>query len=614
MKKKLYEGYIYVLFAIIFIFIVLCVSYFRDTPNIDISTSIYYICLALGYAFLYSIVMFVITYIPLSLLFKSNKIPRLGFIVLAILFQIYIVVDVFVFAIYKFHLDWAGFNFYLNAGSDVFVFDIKLKIGIGIVWFFTSILPYILVYLFAHKLSKRLTIKRVNIFTLSFILLFIISNVTYIFARKYSQMSIIKSTECLPIFPSQFIRDFSEKWKTPESAQIDKIMLDIPKEKINYPLSPIVANEVSKKKNIVMILIDSWSIRTFDKETTPNIYHFADSAQRFNQHFSGSNATDGSIFSMFYSLPYSYHDAMERDKAYPVFFEELKKQNYDIGIFSSAFLVQQTTVFGGLQGIDLFTEGGSAFKQDMNITKKTIDFINKQDSKKPFYAFTFYDLAHAMSIPEEYRQKFTPSWSETNYIALNNDMDPTPFFNLYRNCLYFIDQEIAKIIEELKSKNLLDNTVIIITGDHGQEFNESKQNYWGHSSNYSKWQIQIPFILYDPQLEKGIAYDHTTTHYDIVPTILNQCLGVQTPTKDYSLGNLLHDESNRYPFWSGGSGEFKVRTSLVFQNFLVTAEHSLGLCFVTDRDLKPLPNSTLTTHMEEFNKAKEQKERFHQMN
>lgn len=611
-KQKLYNGYIYLLFAILFISIVLFINYFRDITSIDAPTIIYYSALSLGYAFAYSTIMFLITYAPLSLLFSSNVVPRIAFTIVAIIFQIYIVVDVFVFAIYKFHLDWAGIQFYLNAGKDVFVFDIKLKIGIGLVWFFTSILPYTLVSIYGGRLSKYLTQKKINILTSFFLVLFIASNVTYIFARRNSEMSIIKSTECLPIFPSQFFKDATAGWKSPEAANIDKIMLEIPQGKMNYPLSPIVSNDSVKKPNIVMILIDSWSIRSFDKEVTPNISHFADSAQRFDQHYSGSNATDGSVFSMFYSMPYSYHDAVDRDKTYPVFFEELKKQNYNIGIYSSAYLVLRNTVFGGLKDIDVMTEGGSSFKQDENITKKTIDFIDQQDADKPFFAFTFYDLAHAISIPEEYRHQFTPSWSETNYLALNNDMDPTPFFNLYKNCVYFIDSEIKKILDTLEQKGMLDNTIVIITGDHGQEFNESKQNNWGHSSNFTNWQIQIPFVLYDPQGAKGVEYKHATTHYDLVPTLMHDYLGVKTPIDQYSLGNLMHTDANRYPFWSGGSGEFKVRTGLVFPDFLVTAEHSLGLCFTTDRNLKPLPNSTLELHYDDFEKAWEEKTRFHQ--
>src|SRR3712207_9402754 len=61
-----------------------------------------------------------------------------------------------------------------------------------------------------------------------------------------------------------------------------------------------------------------------------------------------------------------------------------------------------------------------------------------------------------------------------------------------------IDSLIGLTLDKLKQKDLLRNTVVIITGDHGQEFNENHCNYWGHSSNYSQWQIHVPLIYYYP--------------------------------------------------------------------------------------------------------------------
>lgn len=158
-------------------------------------------------------------------------------------------------------------------------------------------------------------------------------------------------------------------------------------------------------------------------------------------------------------------------------------------------------------------------------------------------------MDHAISLPEEAQKPFTPSWNYPDYLALNNSMDPTPFFNLYKNCSYNIDLYIDKVLKALDEKNLLENTIIIITGDHGQEFNENKKNYWGHSSNYSQYQINVPFMIYYPNIENpGKVYNHTTTHYDIVPTISKRFLGVENPYQDYSIGTDIYDSTTtRYP-------------------------------------------------------------------
>ena len=50
-----------------------------------------------------------------------------------------------------------------------------------------------------------------------------------------------------------------------------------------------------------------------------------------------------------------------------------------------------------------------------------------------------------------------------------------------------MDDLIGKVINQLKNKGLLENTIIIITGDHGQEFNDNKKGYWEHGGNFSKY-------------------------------------------------------------------------------------------------------------------------------
>lgn len=457
----------------------------------------------------------------------------------------------------------------------------------------------------ASFLSKKVILTVFAIFSFAFIS----SNVLYILARKYNYNTITSNSEYIPCFQSKALNKIVIKWNLSELDELDETMFYVPQKKMKYPLSPIQTADSIPNYNIVMILIDSWSIRTFNEETTPSIYQFAQTAQQFKEHYSGANATIGGLFSLFYSLPYSYHYSAEKEKLYPVLFDQMKNLGYNIDVFSSANLVLETTVFGNLDNIAHSTNGNSTFERDIKITDKTIDFIEKQNYAKPFFSLTFYDLGHAISIPEEYRKQFTPSWSEPNYIALKNDLDPTPFFNLYQNCIYFIDQQIKRILDKLEAKKMLDKTVIIITGDHGQEFNESKKNNWGHFSNYSKWQIQIPFIFHDPsRTDRGVIHDYVTTHYDVAPTLLTNFLGIMNSTDEYALGRNLYDSSNRYPFWSG---DFTIRTSLVFKNELVTAEHASGIMNVTDRNLNPLPRSVIEDRKNYFLNAQKQKERFY---
>ena len=90
----------------------------------------------------------------------------------------------------------------------------------------------------------------------------------------------------------------------------------------------------------------------------------------------------------------------------------------------------------------------------------------------------------------------------------------------------------------------MENTVVIITGDHGQEFNENKKNYWGHNSNYSPVQLRVPFMYFDSSQPAAVRR-YRTTHYDVAPTLLKTVLGVQNEVSDLGIGHLLSDSCVR---------------------------------------------------------------------
>ena len=141
---------------------------------------------------------------------------------------------------------------------------------------------------------------------------------------------------------------------------------------------------------------------------------------------------------------------------------------------------------------------------------------------------------------------------------------------------------VGSIVGELEHKGLLDNSILVITGDHSQEFNENKKNYWGHGSNYSDAQIHVPFIYYEPG-QAPRNYHHTTTHYDIVPTLMHTLFGVSNPPGDYSMGHFLTD-SLRPLFHLTGTEE---NYAFVTPEAIYEKKHS-GRIVVTDSLLNPI--------------------------
>ena len=81
-------------------------------------------------------------------------------------------------------------------------------------------------------------------------------------------------------------------------------------------------------------------------------------------------------------------------------------------------------------------------------------------------------------------------------MELDKHSDLKPFLNHYKNAVFYDDYVVGELINNLKKENLLDNTIIMITGDHEHEFYEN--GFWGHNSAFTKEQIKVPFILYIP--------------------------------------------------------------------------------------------------------------------
>ncbi len=90
---------------------------------------------------------------------------------------------------------------------------------------------------------------------------------------------------------------------------------------------------------------------------------------------------------------------------------------------------------------------------------------------------------------------------------------------LYDASIKYVDSNIARIYKTLEETGVLDDTLIIITSDHGESHTEH-DIFFDHHGLYEP-QIRIPLIMHHPEVPPGSAYDEFVQHFDIVPTILD---------------------------------------------------------------------------------------------
>ncbi len=585
-------GFVLYLFTVVITFIDFFVTLFRSNivSDMKVSTWLFFVPTALGHAAMLALVFYVV-YLLLATIFKNNKIPATIYIVLAVLAQIIIVLDGLVFNLYRFHINGFVLDLVFGAGSQVFVFDFGLIFKfIGLI-ILVAIVPYLLALVVARRTFLSLKGKMIGWLSAIFLVSILIGQLGSAYASAARQAHILRSGTVMPWFYPLRANTLFAKLGLLVTDEIDNVSYNIESSDINYPLHPLEFGDSIPNYNVVHILIDSWNPTVYDSITTPNIYKFAQQGNFYAQHLSSNDATSGSIFGMFFGISNTYDKDFEIAQRTPLFIDVLADNDYNIQVFPSATFRRppfDKRIFRRAPHINTDTEGDTSFDRDNKLTEMALDFLAKQTPEKPFYSLLFYDLPHAISIPKEYRQKFQPSWDEPDYLKLSNEIDRTGFFNLYKNCVYHVDSLVGKVLDDLTERGMLENTIVIITGDHGQEFNENKKNYWGHGSNYSNWQLQIPFVLYYPNIEAGKEFKHMTTHYDITPTLMTRFFGVKNPTSDYSMGYDMMDTRNRYPHVVGNS----IRFGFVFEDLIVSTGF-VGEVDVTDRNLNAKSRSAL---------------------
>ncbi len=121
---------------------------------------------------------------------------------------------------------------------------------------------------------------------------------------------------------------------------------------------------------------------------------------------------------------------------------------------------------------------------------------------------------------------------ELNYATMDVHRDMPGIFNRYINSVHHLDQQLGRVLDRLERDGRLDDTLVVITGDHGEEFMEHGR--WGHNSEFHDEQVRVPLVLAGPGVPGGVV-TAPTSHLDVAPTLLG-LLGVSNPPADYAVG------------------------------------------------------------------------------
>lgn len=320
---------------------------------------------------------------------------------------------------------------------------------------------------------------------------------------------------------------------------------------VDYPGKHLEARPLASYPNVIMLVAESFRWDLLDPEITPNLWRFSNSALRFENHYSGGNRTRMGLFSMFYGLYSPYWYSFEGQRVAPALMNFVRERNYQLALHTSqsfSYPELRNTLFTGIpEEVMQELQDGPAWQRDIRNVSDIIGKLDRRDRNRPFFGFMFFESTHApYTFPEEdvVRADYE---RDLNYIKMDLGNNVKRIHARYVNAAHHIDREVGRLLDYLRASGMLDNTIVLFTGDHGEEFME--KGHWGHGhhKSFAEEQLRVPLVLWLPGA-KPEAVKHRTSHLQISPTLLER-LGVTQDPLTYSSARTLFAEE---PYFVAG--------------------------------------------------------------
>jgi uncharacterized protein len=308
------------------------------------------------------------------------------------------------------------------------------------------------------------------------------------------------------------------------------------------------------RPNILILVLDSWRQDMLAPQVAPELSKFAETSRRFEDHLSGGNGTRFGVFSMLYGLHGSYWWPVLRERRSPVLIDTLLELGYQARVFSSAsmdFPEFRSTAWTRIsECVEDSYPSARRSERDALLAARFEAWRRERkgtpDAGRPWFAFVILDSPHqTYDFPAE-SAPFRPYAEDLDYLAMARSQEPAlveSVKNRYQNAVHYADHVAGGILDALRSEGELERTLVIVTGDHGEEFAE--HGHWGHTSDFTREQAAVPFLLRGPGVAPG-RETRPTSHVD-VPCTLLELLGADPSGRAaWTLGeNLLQPLEQR---------------------------------------------------------------------
>lgn len=271
-------------------------------------------------------------------------------------------------------------------------------------------------------------------------------------------------------------------------------------------------NTRTTQSNVLLITVDTLRadrVSCYDNShlETPSFDNLAEHGVVFTRAFANTSTTLPSHTNILLGVSPLYHGVHENQhfvvqENFLTLAEFLKAAGYATGAFVGAFPLDRR--FGLAQGFDVYDDdfGRRSSEREMEIERKAADVVAKalpwvKAQQPPWFLWVHvYDPHDPYTPPVPYSEQYAQS--------------------PYDGEVAYVDEVLGVFFEELRVSHLLEDTLVIFTGDHGESLGQHGEVTHGFFAyNTGIW---IPLIITGPGI-KPRRVEHPVSHLDIFPTV-----------------------------------------------------------------------------------------------
>ncbi len=309
--------------------------------------------------------------------------------------------------------------------------------------------------------------------------------------------------------------------------------------------NPVVYRRLSEAQNVILISIDTLradhlGCYGYRRETSPQIDALALDGVTFLNTYASSPWTLPSHVSLLTSLHGVHHQVYYDDESMDpslVTLADVLRQNqlYCAALTGGGFV---SSVYGFSKGFDTYSnDAGGVFRQDSaeHLFHLVSEWLDIHKDKGFFLFLHTYQPHNPYACPYPHKTMFVQEGAKWRHLDLLSflggkagifkaltEEERRNVVGLYDGEIRYTDQKfIGPLIQKLKNLGIYDQSLVVFTSDHGEEFYEHQG--WGHGHSLFDESLKVPLIIKFPESRyRGKKISNFVSLVDIFPTILEE--------------------------------------------------------------------------------------------